>query len=253
MATSTKSKKSARQQRLVRRLAAYSMAAGAAIAAGDQAQGAIVHTDVNTALNAGQSYSFGIDGAEFTINVQSISPSHGSWGSWGAKVSIFKNGDFYSWDAIDNNNVPVGNTISETTGGQWQGNQTLAYRKFYWSSTSSGVQVRADDNRLPTGNSDVLPLRFQDEGTGDLRLGWIRLSIAKNPTSNPTGFNGAASFTVSIQDWAYESTVGGSIVAGDTGGGSQVPEPGTLGMLAVGALGMLAWKSWRKREAETAA
>ena len=59
--------------------------------------------------------------------------------------------------------------------------------------------------------------------------GWIRVDV-----------NNAAG-TFLVKDWAYESEPGVGILAG------HIPEPGTLGMLAAGAAGVLALR--RRRQA----
>ncbi|QDU89415.1 PEP-CTERM motif protein [Pirellulimonas nuda] len=62
--------------------------------------------------------------------------------------------------------------------------------------------------------------------------GWVRVSID----------NAAGTFV--INDWAYDDVPGQGILAG------QVPEPGSLGLLAAGALGVAALK--RRRSAAQA-
>jgi hypothetical protein len=44
----------------------------------------------------------------------------------------------------------------------------------------------------------------------------------------------------------YNKSVGGSVMAGLSVGGSAVPEPGTVVLLSTGLLGLLA-NAWRKR------
>ena len=59
-------------------------------------------------------------------------------------------------------------------------------------------------------------------------FGWIRVTID----------NAAGTFV--INDWAYESEPGAGITAG------EVPEPGTLGLLAAGAAGVVAMRKRRR-------
>ncbi len=72
---------------------------------------------------------------------------------------------------------------------------------------------------------------------GQNHFGWIRL-------------NEEASSGVAI-DWAYESVVGASITAGDTGQ-SSAPEPNALGLLALGSVGILALRRKARKEIPTA-
>lgn len=59
-------------------------------------------------------------------------------------------------------------------------------------------------------------------------FGWIRVTI-----DNTAG-------TFVVNDWAYESTPGAGITAG------EVPEPGTLGLLAAGAAGLATMRKRRR-------
>jgi hypothetical protein len=67
---------------------------------------------------------------------------------------------------------------------------------------------------------------------GGLRYGWIQLQT-------PAG--GLGLNTGEVLGYAYETT-GASILTGDTGNISSVPEPNTMLLLASGALGVLALK-----------
>ena len=159
---------------------------------------------------------------------------------------------------------------------------------------------------MPVGGNKFLGLRFKL--ADGYHYGWLRMTVDEDPTS-PLVSVGLVGhhlfFRAEIQDWAYESTPGQSILAGATidgdadlngtvngadlntvlsnynktgmgwtdgdfdGNGTvngadlnivlsnynqsagvtaAVPEPGTLGMLALGAVGVLAWNGWRKRK-----
>lgn len=66
---------------------------------------------------------------------------------------------------------------------------------------------------------------------GSLHYGWVRLSVDAN--------------NVVVHDMAIESDAGAPIRAG---AGAAIPEPGSLGLLALGAAGLVAW---RRRRSET--
>jgi hypothetical protein len=78
----------------------------------------------------------------------------------------------------------------------------------------------------------LLGLRF-DNGSG-FAYGWIRVEMNGNPLN---------SFT--IVDTAYADP-GEALAAGQI---SAVPEPGSLGILALGAVGTVAWRRHRKQAA----
>ena len=78
---------------------------------------------------------------------------------------------------------------------------------------------------------------------GDTHYGWVRLQLEDrggSPSQAPDG----ASDKLTVVDWAWNSVPGAPIVAG-----VLVPEPSTLQLLAVGALGTQAFRK-RRRERE---
>jgi hypothetical protein len=81
---------------------------------------------------------------------------------------------------------------------------------------------------LPGGTDSLAAVRLDDH------MGWIRIRIEGNMNGGFPTFEG-----LTVVDWAYESTPGQSIVAGD------IPEPSVgaltgLGLLALGARGLRA-------------
>ncbi len=75
----------------------------------------------------------------------------------------------------------------------------------------------------------------QFKSAAGTHFGWIRVEMhGDSPGSS----------ALTVKDWAYNNTPGGGILIG------QIPEPGTLGLLALGGLGLLAW---RKKRAQLAA
>lgn len=76
---------------------------------------------------------------------------------------------------------------------------------------------------------------FRMPVSGGFGVGWIKLEWTGPSTGYPTGLQAT--------NWAFDTTPGQGILAGDTG----VPEPGTLplSLLALGAAGILAWRKSR--------
>lgn len=76
-----------------------------------------------------------------------------------------------------------------------------------------------------TTTAGIVGLRFQNESTSAINYGWARVIMPSAPTGGTTG---------TIIDYGYENT-GLSIGAGEI-----VPEPASLGLLALGAMGLVA-------------
>lgn len=81
-------------------------------------------------------------------------------------------------------------------------------------------------------NTGYLGLRFKIAGND--HFGWMRLTV--NPST------GIAPRAITVHEYAYESIPGASIAAGQI-----VPEPGGLGLLALGSAGLAAHRR-RRRE-----
>lgn len=64
--------------------------------------------------------------------------------------------------------------------------------------------------------------------------GWVRMDVMIPPGTTDIGYT--------IKDWAYEDS-GGPIHVG------MIPEPGTLGLLALGSVALVAWRRRKKEQA----
>lgn len=78
-------------------------------------------------------------------------------------------------------------------------------------------------------------------GGGDPNFGWLHLELDAN---NPLLLTQA----LTLVDWAYQSVPGESIRVGDKGSANPVPEPSTLALMALGAVGMGTLRRRRNRE-----
>jgi hypothetical protein len=78
------------------------------------------------------------------------------------------------------------------------------------------------------GETGYLGLEF--DILGARHYGWARLSVGQDATAT-------------IHDWAYEGDPGATILTGQT----QVPEPSSLALLALGAAGLAAARARRER------
>jgi len=217
--------------RLEKQLTAYSIAAGAVLAAASAANAAIIYTDVNpdAVLNT--------DGATFDIDFGTGSQLKIQYrdGTLGKLVDVVAKTGNASW---------LGYTSTYNGTATW----------FYASALNYGSGVKSTGGNPNTNWSHIIAVtsygnmasRYNDYyfgafvGTtdkylgvkfrigGNTHYGWIQVQV---PTTN---VNQAI-----ITGYAYNDTIEGDIGAG------IIPEAGSLALLAIGASGLAAWRKKR--------
>lgn len=209
-----------------KRKVAYTLAAGAAALAansGQDAEATIEYSGVQNFTNYPSNdppfpdpYRFYLDlDGDFLSDLALQNALFGGVPYQG--LSVFGNGQVVGFNAGPYNyayvsNLTEGALIDATTVGPT-----------FFGSMASPLNANSQFDNADEG---YIGLSF---GTSpNIRYGWIRVGID----------NSSASFT--IEDWAYESEVGVGIRAG------QIPEPGTLGLLAAGAAGVAAMRRRKK-------
>jgi hypothetical protein len=221
-----------------KRLLAYAAVAGAGLlAAAPCAEAGVIYNPTTFTNNYPGSGSFNID-----LNSDTQDDFWFGTFGWSSFRSFYGSG--ISGGQLLRLNMPVdaefisGSNFIGPDNRQWASWDGLARANGTWSySTFSGSSwwiPLGVSGRFANAGEGYLGVRIPASEPGSYNYGWIRFNItASDQTSSlPIG--------VTVRGWALEQTPDTAIHAGDEGGG--VPEPGSLGLLAGGILGLAAWR-----------
>ena len=213
-----------------RRLAGYALAAGAAVAWDQQADAGVVYSGVRDEMltfSSGVHLDFSLTALPSQVGptvdfvfADIAGSNYRSLGMFGKNNGLPHNGEVRDAQgniAGLNTGDPVGPTQPFTTQAVVNNGQP-GYFVQHLVSSYNGSTV----GNFLGAQGKFVGLRFQIPADNSTHYGWARISVDAN-------------FDLTLTDWAYESTANQEIVAGDTGV-SAVPEPATLGMLALGAV-----------------
>lgn len=224
-------RKTLKKGRLMRKLAAYSVAAGASVASESWIAAAPVYVDVpDVTLAVNEFLAFDIDGdGMLDVSIaRAFADSYAAFGMYlyaGGSIAVDESG------GVSNGTATVldsGEAIDDNSNFSNYGLLALAAVFFPSTIDSSGSWFGVENG--------YLGLRFQIEGQD--HFGWARLSVNDVDPGDPSTFS---DLTVSVHDFGYESEPNTPILAG-------VPEPSSLGLLALGAAGVLAMRLLRSRD-----
>lgn len=221
------------------RLAMYALAGGSALAVTASADAGIVYVDIPDVVLGPGNGDFDLDmnsdgTVDFVFSFRNTPYTYGEFnGIYLANASAtggvagFENvGYFYPYALAQGDVIGPGNVVDNP------GLGTLAFNYVYQGSTYNlygewvyGVKDGYVGLRFNVGGKDY--------------FGWARLDVE------------ADTLITTIKDFAYNSMPSQRILAGQTT--SVVPEPSSLGLLALGAIGVLAHRRLRKGATELAA
>ena len=256
---------------LSKRLAGYALAAGAAgvglLATASPGKADIVYTqaNVNFGNNSTTTIDLNHDGvADFTISdrgrFSSFPGPKTTMGRylgrsyikfWTGHLSLGLNGHN---SAVDNSGgvsrLQAGAQIPPTTNFGFFGKAGFmgsGTADATTSNTASGYKGAWGFARRES-TAGVIGLKFLINGQA--HYGWAYLEVQSN-FGNGAG-SGDGGYSGTLVSYAYESCANVGITAGATSGGGTcaTPEPGTLGLLALGSLGLGFWRR-RKQEPVT--
>lgn len=216
-----------------RSLVAYALASGAVASS---ASGAIVYSgsqNLTMSLTVGNSLAIDLDGDltdDFTLNYVDSNPSAPT-APYQLTVDPATNASVVKLSSSVAAALNAGTTIgSSSSWGSTDSSKILA--DFDKSTGVASNEWAGLSNRYLGGRIETAP------SSGQFIYGWIQLSVPGNALagSNPT--------SVTVHDWAYETTVNQSILAGQTV--SAVPGGGAMALFSLGASGLGRWRN-RKR------
>jgi len=203
-----------RTRRLERRLAAYSLAAGAVIG-GAGAYATVHYTETNVTLNTFPSSFDILFGGE---NKFSITLAH-NVGGWNL-AAVGANTANAMWRGTSMGTFAIPLDKGDAVKGGYWGNNPISWNMAGYVTASSYT-----GNFRDTTNK-YLGVRFFL--SGNTNYGWVAAQVNSNVTE------------VKITGYAYNDSMNGGIEAG-----SIVPEAGSLALLALGATGLAAWRKKR--------
>jgi hypothetical protein len=210
-----------------RSLVAYALASGAVASS---ASGAIVYSGVQNlplAAGAGAANSLGIDvnggGYDFTLNFLAHD------GSNPGRLDITSSASAASLATGASKNIAAalsaGDAISSSPApNQWgAASQQKLMTQF---DQTTGAALAGDwgnvSNRYIGGRIETTP------GSNQFNYGWIRISTPSSDAGS-----------VTVHDWAYETSTDQSILAGQT---SSIPGGGSMALFSLGAAGLGRWR-----------
>lgn len=217
-----------------RSLIAYALASGAVASS---ASGAIVYSGVQNqsmALTVGNTLAIDLDSDtndDFTL--QFVDPDSSDPATpYALQIAPATNSSVVKGGFASNAAAALnaGDTIG--SGSNWGDAGSVKVLAQFDKADGTGSNTWAGlSNRYVGGRVETAP------SSGQFVYGWIQLSVPGNALSggNPT--------SVTVHDWAYETTVGQSILAGST---TSVPGGGAMALLSLGASGLGRWRSRRK-------
>ena len=220
----------ARARLRTRRLTGYALAAGAVVGCEQTARADIIYSGVRDEALAPNSFlSLNLndtgplaDTTSDFLFVQSASDAYRI-----LFMAGLNRGTPFNGEVVDSRGrlSPLGAGAavgpSQTFGTQFVAANT--YTTALLGSSSSGTKF----GPFIGAQGKFLGLRFQIPADGSTHYGWARVSVADD-------------LSMTLTDWAYESTADVGIIAG------AVPEPASLGLLALGAAGVVALRRGRK-------
>jgi hypothetical protein len=216
-----------------RSLVAYALASGAVASS---ASGAVVYSGVKNesmALTIDNTLAIDLDGDsndDFTL--QYVDPdSSDPAQAYTLQIAPATNSSVVK---VSTSGVAAALNAGDTigSGSQWGGGGSVKVLAQFDKANGTGSNTWAGlSNRYIGGRVETAP------SSGQYLYGWIQLSVPGNALA------GVTPTSVTVHDWAYETTVGQSILAGST---TSVPGGGAMALLSLGASGLGRWRSRRK-------
>ncbi len=243
-------KKTKLPEGLEKRLAVYALAAAAG-GVGVLALAPAAKADIITGTGTPISMSPGNSPAFLTIGSNQVLSFVDNETTKGSSVSGYRYGSL-AVNGIGGAAVMLGPLAKSALIGPsatFQPRSILALNQLFWFTRGTSSHLRTSD-AFSTGmwknTSGYLGFKFFNTAGTKSYFGWAHLSVTDNPQVGDIG---------KISSFAFEGCAGEGILAGQTTGGAtcsqptNTPEPSTLSLLAMGAVGLFALR--RKKFAAT--